>query len=64
MVRLGSFVSAASSSMVSSCGAAVGAAVGGVGGAGIAGAHHYLLSYDGYNRAYAACMQTRNYLVN
>ena len=45
-------------------GAAVGAAVGGVGGAGIAGAHHYLLSYDGYNRAYAACMQTRNYLVN
>jgi uncharacterized protein YcfJ len=45
-------------------GAAVGAAVGGVGGAGIAGSHAYMMDYGVYNRAYALCMNARQYAVN
>ncbi|RMH35208.1 MAG: hypothetical protein D6690_09595 [Nitrospirae bacterium] len=45
-------------------GAAVGAAVGGLGGAGYAGTKAYASNDDAYNRAYAACMKARNYIVN
>ncbi len=45
-------------------GAAVGAAVGGVSGAGIAGGHGYMTDYGVYNRAYALCMNARQYAVN
>ncbi|MDH3504930.1 MAG: hypothetical protein OEZ41_04670 [Nitrospirota bacterium] len=45
-------------------GAAFGAAVGGVGGAGMAGSHGYIMDYGVYNRAYALCMNARQYAVN
>lgn len=45
-------------------GAAVGAAVGGVSGAGVAGSHAYFMDYSVYNRAYALCMNARQYAVN
>lgn len=44
-------------------GAAVGAVVGGVGGAAGGGAYQYSKTKDGYERAYAACMQGRGYTV-
>lgn len=44
-------------------GAAIGAAVGGIGGAGIGGARAYSKNKDGYDRAYAACMEPRGYRV-
>lgn len=45
-------------------GAAIGAAAGGVGGAGIASRHGYTMDYGVYNRAYALCMNARQYAVN
>lgn len=44
-------------------GAAVGAAAGGLGGAAVGGGLGYTKNKDGYDRAYAACMQTRGYTV-
>jgi hypothetical protein len=44
-------------------GAAVGAVVGGVGGGVGGGAYQYSRTKDGYDRAYAACMQGRGYSV-
>lgn len=44
-------------------GAAIGAAAGGLGGAGVGGTVGYTKNKDGYDRAYAACMQTRGYTV-
>lgn len=44
-------------------GAAIGAAAGGIGGAGLGGTRGYTKSQDGYNRAYAACMESRGYNV-
>ncbi len=44
-------------------GAAVGAVVGGVGGGVGGGAYQYSKTKDGYDRAYAACMQGRGYTV-
>jgi hypothetical protein len=44
-------------------GAAVGATVGGLGGAAGGGAYQYSKSKEGYDRAYAACMQGRGYSV-
>jgi hypothetical protein len=44
-------------------GAAVGAAAGGVGGAVTGGAMKYSRDRNGYNQAYASCMQTRGYNV-
>ncbi|MDE2179881.1 MAG: hypothetical protein KGJ40_03415 [candidate division NC10 bacterium] len=44
-------------------GAAIGAAAGGIGGAVIGGGHAYAQSKEGYDRAYAACMTARGYVV-
>ncbi|MDE2059775.1 MAG: hypothetical protein KGL31_08930 [candidate division NC10 bacterium] len=44
-------------------GAAIGAATGGVGGAVIGGGGAYARNKDGYDRAYAACMTGRGYVV-
>lgn len=44
-------------------GAAIGAATGGIGGAVIGGSGAYAQSKDGYDRAYAACMTGRGYVV-
>jgi hypothetical protein len=44
-------------------GAAAGAVIGGVGGGVGGGAYSYSKSKDGYDRAYAACMQGRGYSV-
>jgi hypothetical protein len=44
-------------------GAAIGAAVGGVGGAVTGGAIKYSRDRDGYNQAYASCMEARGYTV-
>ena len=44
-------------------GAAIGAAAGGLGGAVTGGAMQYSRDRNGYNQAYAACMQTRGYVV-
>ena len=44
-------------------GAAIGAATGGIGGAVIGGGHTYAQGKDGYDRAYAACMTARGYVV-
>jgi hypothetical protein len=44
-------------------GAATGAVIGGVGGAAGGGAYQYAKSREGYERAYAACMQGRGYTV-
>ena len=44
-------------------GAAIGAAAGGVGGAVTGGASAYTQDRQGYNRAFAACMQGRGYYV-
>ena len=44
-------------------GAATGAVIGGVGGAVGGGAYQYSKTKEGYDRAYAACMQGRGYTV-
>lgn len=44
-------------------GAAIGAATGGIGGAVVGGGGAYAQSKDGYDRAYAACMTGRGYVV-
>ena len=44
-------------------GAAIGAAAGGVGGAVTGEAMKYSRDHNGYNQAYASCMQTRGYNV-
>lgn len=44
-------------------GAAIGAATGGIGGALSGGASAYARNKDGYDRAYAACMTARGYVV-
>ena len=44
-------------------GAAIGAAAGGIGGAGVGGTYNYSKSKDGYDRAFAACMSSRAYVV-
>jgi uncharacterized protein YcfJ len=44
-------------------GAAIGAVAGGVGGAAIGGTHNYSKSKEGYEAAFAACMQGRGYAV-
>ena len=44
-------------------GAAIGAATGGIGGAVLGGSGAYAQSRDGYDRAYAACMTGRGYVV-
>ena len=44
-------------------GAAIGAAAGGIGGAGIGGGVGYTKNRQGYDRAYAACMEPRGYSV-
>lgn len=44
-------------------GAAIGAAAGGIGGAGIGGARGYTKNSQGYDRAYAACMDSHGYTV-
>jgi len=44
-------------------GAAIGAAAGGIGGAGVGGTYNYRKSKDGYDRAFAACMSSRAYVV-
>jgi hypothetical protein len=44
-------------------GAAIGAATGAVGGALSGGAASYGKGHDGFNRAYAACMSARGYVV-
>src|SRR5881396_3808643 len=44
-------------------GAVVGATVGGLGGAAGGGTYQYSKSKEGYDRAYAACMQGRGYAV-
>ena len=44
-------------------GAAVGAAAGGIGGAVTGGALKYSRDHNGYNQAYAACMEARGYTV-
>jgi phage tail tape-measure protein len=44
-------------------GAAVGAVVGGVGGTAVGAGHGYTRNRDGYDRAFAACMQARGYSV-
>jgi len=41
----------------------VGATVGGLGGAAGGGTYQYSKSKEGYDRAYAACMQGRGYAV-
>ena len=44
-------------------GAAIGAAAGGIGGAAVGGGLAYTKNKDGYDRAYAACMTARGYVV-
>jgi hypothetical protein len=44
-------------------GAAIGAAAGGIGGAGVGGGYGYTKSKEGFDRAYAACMEGRGYIV-
>ena len=44
-------------------GAAIGAATGGIGGAAVGGGVGYTKNKDGYDRAYAACMTARGYVV-
>lgn len=44
-------------------GAAVGAITGGIGGAAVGGGVAYSKNKDGYDRAYAACMTGRGYVV-
>ncbi|HET7875355.1 MAG TPA: hypothetical protein VFN71_07495 [Methylomirabilota bacterium] len=44
-------------------GAAIGAAAGGIGGAATGGVYNYSKSKDGYDAAFAACMQGRGYTV-
>ncbi len=44
-------------------GAAVGAAAGGLGGAAVGGGLGYTKNKDGYDRAFAACMTGRGYIV-
>jgi ferric-dicitrate binding protein FerR (iron transport regulator) len=44
-------------------GAAVGAVVGGVGGTAAGAGYGYTRNRDGYDRAYAACMQGRGYSI-
>jgi hypothetical protein len=44
-------------------GAAIGAVVGGVGGSAAGAGYGYKRNRDGYNQAYAACMQGRGYTV-
>lgn len=44
-------------------GAAIGAATGGIGGIVLGGSGAYAQSKDGYDRAYAACMTGRGYVV-
>ncbi|MCZ7624817.1 MAG: hypothetical protein C3F12_11645 [Candidatus Methylomirabilota bacterium] len=44
-------------------GAAIGAATGGIGGALSGGSGAYARNKDGYDRAYAACMTARGYVV-
>lgn len=44
-------------------GAAIGAATGGIGGALSGGGSAYARNKDGYDRAYAACMTARGYVV-
>jgi hypothetical protein len=44
-------------------GAAIGAVAGGIGGAVTGGATTYARNEQGYNQAYAACMQARGYYV-
>ncbi|MBI4628633.1 MAG: hypothetical protein HY729_07990 [Candidatus Rokubacteria bacterium] len=44
-------------------GAAIGAATGGIGGLGVGGALGYTKTKQGYDRAYAACMESHGYKV-
>lgn len=44
-------------------GAAIGAAAGGIGGAGLGGAAGYAKTKQGYDKAYAVCMEGRGYTV-
>ncbi|MBI2883446.1 MAG: hypothetical protein HYY11_06025 [Candidatus Methylomirabilis oxyfera] len=44
-------------------GAAIGAATGGIGGVVVGGSGAYAKNKDGYDRAYAACMTGRGYVV-
>lgn len=44
-------------------GAAIGAIAGGVGGAAAGGGYQYAKSKEGYEKAYAACMQGKGYTV-
>ena len=44
-------------------GAAIGAVTGGIGGAAVGGGVAYTKNKDGYDRAYAACMTARGYVV-
>lgn len=44
-------------------GAAIGAATGGIGGIVVGGSGAYARNKDGYDRAYAACMSARGYVV-
>ena len=44
-------------------GAAVGAVVGGVGGTAVGAGYGYTRNRDGYDRAYAACMQGKGYSI-
>lgn len=44
-------------------GAAIGAATGGIGGAAVGGGLGYTKNKEGFDKAYAACMQTRGYTV-
>ena len=45
-------------------GAAIGAAVGGVGGTAVGAGYGYTANKDGYDRAFAACMQSKGYSVS
>jgi hypothetical protein len=44
-------------------GAAIGAAAGGLGGAAAGGAYQYSKTKEGYDKAFAACMEARGYKV-
>ena len=44
-------------------GAAIGAAAGGIGGAGVGAGVGYTKNKEGYDKAYAACMEARGYVV-
>ena len=45
-------------------GAAIGAAAGGIGGIGVGGGMNFSKSRQGYERAYAVCMQSKGYTVS